>query len=477
MPLVKTCTQDAFKRNIKISLQDGKPQNQAIAISFSTLKKACGVTDKRKMKVDTILAKGGKSEAVEKCMCGKCGEMVDNDTGQPCVLLTCPKCGEKMGRGATWGPSRSTRNEPGRLGHSLIQSLETEAQKDDQDDPDFTKQCECPACHFRMDRQHNKPCKVLECPKCGAAMGPAKDSDGQPMQPDQTLPLDRRAGGSYTNLMGQIGTIIGESNGQPESGVQEGILSKLGGIVRGGIGKVFRKGERAYDYKVIKSGLKGLADNVYKLEGTVNFLTGRVNRKKAVKFLFEILKRLDRVVYGAWQSEAFEAQKLIRRAARAVQGMPTVARSKGEEIEAPLEDAMLDHEGNDMREELAPLAEELRSEVDATTEAKKPERLKPALRSKIIKAFNEAGLDGNGRFQKPEDGYAKAVDIMSDFGIEIDGIPNSSIFDVEEGMFSVDITWTNNGDLLSQESIPNSMLVETFFKHSENQYEVLCYLS
>jgi len=476
MPLVKTCTRKAFGHNVKVELHAGKPQNQAVAISFSTLKKACGVDSKKKMSIQDILAHGKKSESIEKCMCGACGEIMDNDTGEPCSMLDCPKCGAKMGRRATG----ETRDKYGwgygnhGSGRSLVQSIEIEAQEDDGEQSDFTKQCECPACHFRMDRQYNRPCEVLECPKCGARMGPAKDdSDGRQMQPNQTLPLDRKAGGKYTHMLGQIGTIVGES----ASGVQqEGLLSKLGGIVRGGVGAVFRKGERAYNYKAIKSGLNGLADNVYKLEGTVNFLTGRVNRKKAVKFLFEILKRLDRVVYGAWQNEAFEAQKLLRRAARAVEGMPTGDRPKGESLEVPTKKDMLDHEGEDMREELTPLAKDLRNEVDVT-EAKKPERLKPALRNKVTQAFNKAGLDGNGRFQKPEQGYARAVDIMGDFGIEIDGIPNSHSFKGDEGRFSVDIAWTNKADLFSPESIPNSMLVGTFYKHRENQFEVLCYLS
>lgn len=64
MPLDNKCSQEAFDRNVKISVDEGRPRDQAVAIAFSTLRRACGVPKDapKKMKVPDILAYGSKKK-------------------------------------------------------------------------------------------------------------------------------------------------------------------------------------------------------------------------------------------------------------------------------------------------------------------------------------------------------------------------------------------------------------------------------
>ena len=64
MPLNKGCSQGAFDKNMHILIkEDKREQDQAVAIAINTLKGACGVESKKRMKVKDILTKGGKKEA------------------------------------------------------------------------------------------------------------------------------------------------------------------------------------------------------------------------------------------------------------------------------------------------------------------------------------------------------------------------------------------------------------------------------
>ena len=46
----------------------------------------------------------------------------------------------------------------------------------------------------------------------------------------------------------------------------------------------------------------------------------------------------------------------------------------------------------------------------------------------VVRAMKLKGLDGNGRFEKPERGYAEALGILNNFGIEMDEVVNSFKF-------------------------------------------------
>lgn len=57
MPLQRSCSKDAFENNIKAEMRAGKDRDQAVAIAFSTLKKACGVSSGFRGSADEIIAK------------------------------------------------------------------------------------------------------------------------------------------------------------------------------------------------------------------------------------------------------------------------------------------------------------------------------------------------------------------------------------------------------------------------------------
>jgi hypothetical protein len=40
MPLVKSASKDAFRKNVKTEMAHGKPQKQAVAIAYSTKREA-----------------------------------------------------------------------------------------------------------------------------------------------------------------------------------------------------------------------------------------------------------------------------------------------------------------------------------------------------------------------------------------------------------------------------------------------------
>jgi DNA-binding ferritin-like protein len=98
-------------------------------------------------------------------------------------------------------------------------------------------------------------------------------------------------------------------------------------------------------------------------------------------------------------------------------------------------------------------------------------------RNQANKALTRAGLDGNGRFEKPDRGYAKAVDVISDYGLEMDEVVSSFSFNRPSGSVTIDLAYTNREDLFSPISIDNAMLVVTWTELRPDYYEVLAYVS
>lgn len=65
MPLDKRCSKPAFKFNVAAEIDTGKPQKQALAIAYSTLRRACGVgAPADMMTLGQIIARG-RGESVE----------------------------------------------------------------------------------------------------------------------------------------------------------------------------------------------------------------------------------------------------------------------------------------------------------------------------------------------------------------------------------------------------------------------------
>ena len=104
-------------------------------------------------------------------------------------------------------------------------------------------------------------------------------------------------------------------------------------------------------------------------------------------------------------------------------------------------------------------------------------KLDRKLKQRVNADMRKAGLDGNGRFRKPQQGYSKAVEMMQRWNLEIDGTAHSHLFNQDSGQVTVDIAMTNTGDRFSPFPIVNSMLVIQFHKLENDRFEVLGYLS
>ena len=48
MPLVKSASKEAFRKNVKTEMAHGKPQKQALAISYDVKRKAAAQSAKKK---------------------------------------------------------------------------------------------------------------------------------------------------------------------------------------------------------------------------------------------------------------------------------------------------------------------------------------------------------------------------------------------------------------------------------------------
>ena len=104
-------------------------------------------------------------------------------------------------------------------------------------------------------------------------------------------------------------------------------------------------------------------------------------------------------------------------------------------------------------------------------------RLDNGLKAKVNRDMRNTGLDGNGRFRKPQQGYSLAVEMMQRWNLEIDGTAHSHLFNTDSGKVTVDIAMTNTADRFSPFPITNSMLVVQFHKLEKGRYEVIAYLS
>ena len=132
--------------------------------------------------------------------------------------------------------------------------------------------------------------------------------------------------------------------------------------------------------------------------------------------------------------------------------------------------------------EVAPALQDLKREIERVLEslekafgrggsrlASRGQRLDNKLRRPIANAFKAAGLDGNGRFRKAQEGYSKAI--------EMDEIVSSHHFNQDSGNFTIRLAYSNPEDSFSPIPISNSMLALSFHKMETGLFEVLAYLS
>ena len=104
-------------------------------------------------------------------------------------------------------------------------------------------------------------------------------------------------------------------------------------------------------------------------------------------------------------------------------------------------------------------------------------RLDQGVRREINSLLIRAGLDGNGRFRSAQQGYARAVDVLQDEGIELDEVVSSHLFNLPSGTIRADIAFTDYMDRFSPISIDNSVLYLQYTELRDGVYEVVAYLS
>lgn len=119
------------------------------------------------------------------------------------------------------------------------------------------------------------------------------------------------------------------------------------------------------------------------------------------------------------------------------------------------------------------------AEVSLAVKAAMPQagKLPSALRSKINQELIRAGLDGNGRFEKPGLALASAGDVLLRNGIEFADVISGHRLMSPEGHTSIGVAFANQEDAFSPLEITNSMLSFSWYAHDKYRYEAVAYLS
>jgi hypothetical protein len=104
-------------------------------------------------------------------------------------------------------------------------------------------------------------------------------------------------------------------------------------------------------------------------------------------------------------------------------------------------------------------------------------KLTQAIKSKVNRELEKAGLDGNGRFEKPGLALSAIGNVLSANGIEFDEITNAHSLMGDKGRVTVDIAMTNQEDPFSPTSIRGTMVAMSWTKLGEYNYEAVAYLS
>ena len=104
-------------------------------------------------------------------------------------------------------------------------------------------------------------------------------------------------------------------------------------------------------------------------------------------------------------------------------------------------------------------------------------KLSNKIRRMINDKLNRVGLDGNGRFQTPQKGYVRALDVLQSFGIELGEVVSSFNFRKDANQFNVHLAFKNMDDPFSPSDIQNTMLHISYTKLEDDRYEVLAYMT
>lgn len=106
-------------------------------------------------------------------------------------------------------------------------------------------------------------------------------------------------------------------------------------------------------------------------------------------------------------------------------------------------------------------------------------RIDNSLKSKINARMRRLGLDGNGRFRKPDRGFAAAVDAMQEHGVTLDSVVNAFEFTARpSGTVRSDIAFIDDSQPFAPGiAISNSILYLQYTEVSDDRFEVVAYLS
>jgi hypothetical protein len=106
-------------------------------------------------------------------------------------------------------------------------------------------------------------------------------------------------------------------------------------------------------------------------------------------------------------------------------------------------------------------------------------RIDNDLKRKINARMRRLGLDGNGRFRKPDRGFAAAVDAMQKNGVTLDSVVSAFEFSARpSGTVRADIAFIDESQPYAPGiTISNSILYLQYTEVSDDRFEVVAYLS
>ena len=103
-----------------------------------------------------------------------------------------------------------------------------------------------------------------------------------------------------------------------------------------------------------------------------------------------------------------------------------------------------------------------------------PSNVRKRINAKLI----QEGLDGNGRFIKPEQGYVKAVDVLMDFGVVVDGVVPIHLFgNRPTGSVRISVGFADPTNSFTVTPIRNSVLFIQYTELRPDAFEVVAYMS
>lgn len=107
----------------------------------------------------------------------------------------------------------------------------------------------------------------------------------------------------------------------------------------------------------------------------------------------------------------------------------------------------------------------------------KPAAVWNKARAKTNDSLNSAGLDGNKSFRTFGAAMNAITAALDKNGLELDDVPSADLFKGDSGRRTLRVAWSNPDDVMSPESIENTMISIQWSKHQSGNYEVTAYLS